>query len=303
MRKLILLFLVYCTALSGFGQSNIDIFTISGRFATPSKYTENYPGKGREIGAMINLKAPIVLSEKTIWYNNLTYFNFNVRNTETVPTESLSPMHLHGFVLQTGWYQKLKNNQGFQLLLAPRYMSDFNGSSRQSWQFGAIAMYERRFKDNLLMRFGALYNQELFGPNLVPLVDLYWAFGDRWTLSGLLPIHAKVTYQAMDNLQVGFSHFGLTTTYKLYQQGYENDYIERTSIDLALFARQKLFGNIYVEARFGHTLNRKYAQYADDQKLGARILIFNINDNRIQKNENFQNGFIGNVRLVYNIPI
>ena len=102
---------------------------------------------------------------------------------------------------------------------------------------------------------------------------------------------------------MGFSHFALTTTYRLGNPAYVNDYIERTSIDLSLFLRQRIAGNIHLEGRIGHTLNRKYGQYEEDQKLNLRLMIIDFGDDRIQKNEDFKNGIIANIRLVYNLPL
>jgi hypothetical protein len=220
-----------------------------------------------------------------------------------MPTEIANPISIHGFILQTGFMKRFENGSGFQLLLAPRFMTDFENVNNKNWQFGGIALYEKRYNDNLLLRFGILYNQELFGPIITPLIDIDWRISDKWSIVGLVPIYVKVNYHVSDNTTVGFSHFGLTTTYRLGNPAYVNDYIERTSIDLSLFLRQRIAGNIHVEGRLGHTLNRKYAQYTEDQKLDLRLIIFNFGDERVQKNTDFQNGIIANIRLIYNLPI
>ena len=119
----------------------------------------------------------------------------------------------------------------------------------------------------------------------------------------MLPIFAKVNYFISENTTLGLSHFALTTSYRLGNPNYQNDYIERTSIDLSLFLRQRITGNIHVEGRIGHTINRKYAQYVEDDKIALRLMIFDIGDDRVLKNTIFKNGLIANLRLVYNLPI
>ena len=249
------------------------------------------------------MKAPIRFGANTIWYNDFTYVYSQVDNKIPLPDAIVDPIQLHGFILQTGLVQQFNNGTALQLLLTPRFMTDFESVNSKNWQLGGIALFEKQYNSNLILRYGALYNQELFGPILTPLVYIDWRFADKWGLSGLLPIYLKLNYFLNENLTLGFSHFGLTTTYRLGNPAYKNDYIERTSIDLSLFARQKLAGNLYLEGRIGHTINRKYAQYAEDQKLDMRIIIFNIGDDRVQKNANFKNGPIANLRLVYNLPI
>ena len=85
-------------------------------------------------------------------------------------------------------------------------------------------MYEKLFSDKLKMGFGAMYNQEFFGPYLVPLINLNWQINDHWSITGLIPVYAKIKYKVSDRLNVGLSHFGLTTTYRLGEVDYIEDY-------------------------------------------------------------------------------
>ena len=296
----ILLLLIFISARA---QQSIDLFTISGRYAMPRAYDHTYSGKATETGALVNIKLPIVFSEKTIWYNDLLYSPAVITNNETMPEGIANPIVVHGFILQTGLVKKLANNTALQILLVPRFMTDFADVNRKNWQLGGIVLFEKRYHDNLMMRFGMLYNQERFGPILTPLVHLDWQFAPKWSFVGLLPIYAKINYQANENTVVGLSYFGLTTTYRLGNIAYRDDYIERFSIDMALFLRQRLFGNVHLEGRVGHTIDRQYEQYAEDQKLDLRIILFDFGDNRVAKNVDFKDGMFANLRLVYSLPL
>lgn len=182
-------------------------------------------------------------------------------------------------------------------------MTDFMNVDANSIQLGALVMYEKKFHDDLTMGFGAMYNQELFGPYLVPLVNLNWQISGKWSIAGMLPVYVKAKYKVNDNLTVGFSHFDLITTYYLGDDAYSGDYMERQSIDLSLFGRQRMFGNFYVEGRVGRTFGRSYKQYAGDQKVSFAIPLVAFGDNRTVKNITFNDGIILNLRLVYNIQI
>lgn len=284
-------------------QETLDIFTISGRYGFPQAYDSVYDGKAKEYGVMIDLKAPIKMSEKSIWYNSVNYFYWHVGNDENMPAEEVNPIALHGIILRTGLYQKFSKERAIQIFLAPRFMSDFQSVDGSHFQMGGLVLYEKRFKEDLKMGFGAMYNQEAFGPYLVPLVNLDWQISDRWSIAGLFPIYGKVKYKINERLNVGWSHFGLITTYRLGGEAYEGDYMERQSIDETLFARYKLGGNIYVEARMGYALGRSYAQYEEDQKVDFSIPLVGFGDNRIQKNVSFHDGAIASLRIVYAVPI
>jgi len=284
-------------------QSSIDLFTLSVFQSTSAPYEEPLNGNATESGGLLNLKVPIVLSDKTTWFNDFTYSMYNINNTLDPSPDMLTAMRLHAFILQTGIAQKINDRNGFQLLVVPRYTTDFHNSDGKSWQLGVVALYEHRKNDHFMMRYGILYNGELFGPLLVPLIYLDWQVNDRWSIVGLMPISLKVNYQMSERVIAGFSHFGFITTYRLGQAPFETDYIERNSIDEALFIRWKVIGNLNIETRLGYSLSRVYEQYSEDQKMTLRLSIIHIGDNRMQKNVNFDSGPIASLRLVYNLPI
>ena len=284
---------------------DIDIVTITGRYGFPQSYKDTYQGKATEIAGSFNLKAPISLNKaKTAyWYNDIFYSFANVFNDENMPADIANPIVIHGFILRTGLYKKFDNGTGIHLLFVPRLMTDFEDGNSKNWQFGGVALYEKRYHEKLMMRFGLLYNQERFGPILTPLVYIDWKLAPKWSIIGLMPISLKVIYYVNDNLNMGFSHFGLTTTYRLGNPAYVNDYIERSSIDEALFIRQRIAGNIHIEGRIGYALSRKYDQYAEDQKMDLKVVLINFGDDRLLKNTRINDGIFANIRLVYNVPI
>jgi hypothetical protein len=300
--KVSLLFLLF-VASAGSAQESIDLLTLSGRYGIPQKVEEGFHGKATETGALVNLKVPVVISEATIWYNELSYTNFHVAFSDPQADGIAAPIALDGFILQTGLVQKIDDTRKIHILAAPRFMSDLHGSTGECWQIGAVGLFEKRFHDRLLMRFGALYNQEFFGPFMVPLVYVEWRFGKKWSLSGLLPIYGKLNYHASERLTLGLSEFGLITSYRLGVPEYRGDYIERKSIDITLFARYKLFGNFHLEGRAGYAMSREYGQYGKDDKVDFRVSILTFGDNRTRKNVLFNSGPIFNLRLVYNLPL
>ncbi|MFC2098242.1 DUF6268 family outer membrane beta-barrel protein [Bacteroidota bacterium] len=290
--------------LGNSAQRSLDLFTLAGYYGLPSKYEAPYENqKAKPLGAQVVATLPIPLNETTYWFNQITYNNFNIDNDITMPAGIANPIHLSAFIMQTGLYKKFGEGQGIQILFAPRYMTDFQNASGKNFQLGGIIMYEKDFHEGLLMRFGAMYHNELGGPLLVPIVHTDWQINSKWSLVGMWPIYGKFKYQVNDNISTGISHFGLVTSYRLGHPDYEGDYMERTSIDLSWFGRIRLTGNLHMEGRFGYALGREYKQYSADQKADFRIAILKFGDNRVAKNVLFEPGFVVNLRVVYNMPL
>ena len=300
-KRLLFLFLGISCFLQA--QESIDLLTLSGRYGIPQGLEEDLPGKATETGALVNLKVPVVFSDKTIWYSELSYVWSHVEFDREMPEGTADPINLNGFILQTGLVQTIDETRKIHFLFIPRHMSDFHPTGSDAWQFGAVGLFEKRFNDRLMMRFGALYNNEFFGPFVQAYVYLDWKISDKWTIFGLFPTWAKVNYQATERLSLGFSEFGLITSYRLGTPVYKGDYIERRSIDLTLFARYRLFGNFHAEGRAGYAMSREYGQYGKDDKVDFRFSIITFGDDRIRKNVLFNSGPILNLRLVYNLPL
>lgn len=301
--KFFIVFLIIILTQEIEAQSSLDIVTISGRYGFSQQAGEPTLAKNSEIGSLLNLKLPIVLSKKSIWYSSLTYVYSYVQSDGDLEPDVVNPIEVNGFIIQSGLVQSLNEKQKIQLLFAPRYMTDFKNTNKDNWQFGGLALFENTYSDKLVMRFGFLFNQEMFGPSLTPLVFIDWQISSRWSVVGLAPIYVKVNYKVNENLTTGFSHFALLTTYRLGDPNYIDDYIERGSIDLTFFARQRMFNNLYAEARLGFAVDRYYEQYTKDQKLDLNVTLISFGDNRIPKNKIMKTGPIANLRLVYNLPL
>ncbi len=293
--------ILFFLASTAFSQKSIDLMTLSYRYGQPQPYT-NSSGLATENVFFGNFKIPLVLNKSTIWYSDLTYQYFNVSNSEDIQS-TLMPIGLHGIILQTGLVKQINDRNSIQLLLAPRLMSDFSNLSPKHFQLGGIGLYEVKYQDRLTMRYGLMYNKERFGNMFVPLVYVDWSITPKWSITGLLPIFAKFNYHATEKLTFGFSHFGLITSFQVGDPTYNNDYIERKSIDLSFFGRYKFWNNLCVEGRVGFAVGRSYLQFAQGDEVDFRVAILSFGDNRIQKNEAFNPGPIFDIRIAYNLPL
>ena len=297
----ILTLLIFAISLHGQDRGTIDILSLSGRYGLPQEYKDTYEGKATETGMLNALTAGFKLVGKTGFAINVNHFYFHVEDEAEMPDGIASPINIHGIIIRTGIVQNFNNGGEMRLFVAPRLMSDFQNLDGNSMQWGGLASYQNDINENLNLGFGAMLNGELFGPYLVPLFLLNWQVSDRWFLEGMIPVTFKAHYRVNKGLDVGFNHFGLITTYYLGDEEYAGDYMERQSIDLSLFARQRIYKMIFVEGMIGRTFGRGYKQYEGDQKVNFAIPLVTFGDERTVKNTTFNDGLIFTLKLIVNI--
>jgi len=300
-----LILLLLTLSLQAQDMGTVDILSLSGRYGLPTGYKEDLIGipsaEFTESGILNSLTAGFKLAPRTTFGINVNHFYFNVKDDAFQHDGIASPINVHGIILRTGIVQKVGDAGTLQLLLAPRLMSDFKNMDGNSFQLGALASYAKASSEDFTWGVGGIYNQELFGPYFLPIFLLNWQVSEKWYIEGMIPVTAKVHYRVNEGLDVGFNHFGLTTTYALDHENYAGDYIERFSVDLSLFARQRLFGIFYVEAMAGRTFGRSYKQFAGDDKIDFGIPLVNFGDNRVAKNQTFKDGMIFTLKLIINM--
>jgi len=299
MKKLFSLLLLV-TALSTLNaQKRIDIFTLAGNYNFMSS---EYNNNNYEAAVMANLVLPKVLKDSSIWYTSIDYQYFSVNN-DTTAVSRKDDFKLHGIIFRTGLIYKLSSNTNIQILFVPRYMTDFNASFSESLQLGGVFMFEKVKSSTYTYRVGVLYNQELFGPYVVPVFYLDWSITSRIKITGLIPVYGKLYYQPNENISAGIHFIGLTTTYKIHEPGLENYYVDRRSIDLSLFTNVHLFDNLFIEARAGYSLTRDYGLFAEDDKITLGLPLVNIGDDRTRQNNEFEGSPFVQVKLLYSLPI
>lgn len=301
MKRLFISLAVFSIGLTLVAQETVDLVTLTGRYSLPQSYKDTYTGEAQESGFLFAAQYGKNIAKNSMIAINVNHFYFNVQGDPAIPDDLANPMILNGTVLRAGLIQSFSNGRKLQLFLAPRLMSDYKNLDGNSFQMGAVVSYERRYNDDLKLGFGAVYNQERFGPYFVPLFILNWQVSSKLNISGLIPVTARIAYKVKENLTIGFNHFGMSTSFYLGDDAYAGDYIERLSIDPTLFVRQKLFGPLFLEAMVGRTIARGYRQYAGDQKVKLAIPLVTFGDNRTVKSVKFNDGLILQLKLVINI--
>ncbi|MEO8149635.1 MAG: DUF6268 family outer membrane beta-barrel protein [Bacteroidia bacterium] len=303
MKRFIFTFILISITLTLFAQNRFDVFYVGGNYNFMQATAAN-PEKNNESSIVANLSVPIVFKDSSVWITIVDYQSFSIPN-EYFPTDSapIKNFNLHGFIVRTGYVHKFNSTQSLQVLAMPRYMNDFNASFSKSFQLGGMVMYEKVKSKDFTYRVGLLYNQEFFGPYLMPVLYLDWKITGKLKFTGLLPVYGKLYVQPTEKFSTGLHFVGLTTSYRIYQPGFENYYVERNSIDLSLFSNIMVLKNIFLEGRVGYSLTKDYALFAENQKVDFTIPLVYFGDNRNRANGKYKSSPFVHLRLVYSLPI
>ena len=288
-----------------YSQERFDLFYLSGNYNF-MQTTDANPSENGETGIMAQLRIPIVFENSSVFYSQIDYQYFSIFNEfDASATNPVEQFNLHGFILRTGYIHRFNSEQSLQILFSPRFMTDFNTSFSDAVQLGGVLLYEKIKNENLTWKIGALYNQEFFGPYLVPVVDLNWKITSKLRFSGLLPVYGALYMEPSEKIQYGLHFIGITTSYRINdsERGYDNYYIDRRSIDVSLFTKAQLLDNIFLTARAGYSLSRDYGLYAENDKIDLGLPLVNIDYNRTRLNEEFGGSPFIHLRLTYSIPV
>ncbi len=286
-----------------FAQDRFDIFYISGNYNFIGT-TDANPDENFDTYLMSNLSVPIVLKDSSVWFNSVDYQYFLTKNEYLTSTiNPVDQFNLHGILLRTGYVHRFDSKRSLQILFVPRYMTDFKADFSNSFQLGGILMYEKVKNEDYTWKVGVIYNNEFFGTYIVPVFYLDWNMTSKIKVKGLIPVYGKLYMQPTEKVDVGLHFIGLTTSYRIYEPGYENTYVERKTIDVSAFGNFHLFDNIFMEARLGYSISRDYGLYAKDDKVDLGLPLVNFGDDRIRLNEEFDGGAFVHLRLIYSIPV
>ncbi len=301
MKIILVLTLVVFSVSFSTAQKRFDVFKVAGNNNfLPSAVGETSKDYQRSVTA--NLSIPIVLKDSSILFTSVDYQFFDVDNEYSL-SSPVERFNIHGIILRTGYIRKLSSKTALQILFVPRYMTDFNASFSNSLQLGGIVMYEKVKSVNLTWRAGVLYNQENFGPYIIPIVYLDWKITNKIRFKGLLPVYGKLYTEHSSKFSSGIHFVGLTTTYGTNEISTPNLYVDRRSIDLSYFWNVNLFGNIFLEGRAGYSLSKDYGLYAKGDKMTLGLPLVNIGDDRVRLNEKSKGSPFVHFRLIYSLPI
>lgn len=286
--------LFYCLQ----GQNFIDIVNFS-YTNTPSNNFESSNAQTVVEELALELSYPIVVNEKTVL---LTGFNVNRTSLKLDADAGITALNV--LSLNFGINKIFSEKWSGTFMVFPKIASDKIILSKENLQLGVLALFSNTKNKNLKYKYGMFANTENYGVILVPILGLYYlSTNEKFEVNLNLPINADLNYRVWKKAVVGMRFDGLGTTYNLHQpiQNTNSVYVAKTSNELFSYLRFELTKSIYLNTKIGYALGRNYEVYDSNDKIDLAVSSFYFGDDRTQLNDNFKDGVVFKLEVLYQI--
>ena len=296
-KKLLVIFQIILLALVSYSQQTFTIASVNYMLSPSNTYSEEgLKSNIQYLSGFIN--APIALGEKS---TILAGFRGNMWTVKYSP-EQLWPENYYSSGLTLGYNHRFDEKKSFLFILLPKLNSDFRNINSNALQLGFFTTYSKRSSEKFLWKVGIYFNTEFFGPFVVPLFGLNWDVSPKLSITGDLPIYAKIKYSLNNNFSTGAGYIALVSSYRLTGE-FNDAYTSRYAIEPYVFAEVKFLKHIYFNGKLGYTMGRKYPVYAKDDRLDWQLLFIKFGDDRTQLNPEIQDNFFFELGLAFRVDV
>jgi len=299
LKHIILLTSIITLPILSYCQNYLDIAKFhysSTPFNTPEDDSLNTIPNTQIIEFGADLTTPIVLKNENIIISGLIYEQINLK---TENTNSL----LYTVNPKVGL--KFKNSETINttLVALPKLSSDLKSINSNHFQIGAIALWDIQKEESFKYKFGMYYNSELFGHFIVPLFGFYYLSNNsKFEANFTLPVSAQINYKLTSWLNSGISFNSFVRSY--YLGDIEDHYMVKSSNEIYATLQLNLKSyNLIIEPQAGYSIGRSYRSYQSSDKIDFGLSAFKFGDDRTQLNNDFNDGLIFKIRLLYRFMI
>ncbi len=298
MRKI--LFCVLCLAAvpAAHAQDYLDILKVTHNNATLGNVDD---AQETDVSnTLVEGYFPLPLSGKATIIGGFTYENTrlglqftDVRSNLIMTRLNVGLKYTHG------------NNWTGTYVALPKFASDFGDLGSDDFQFGGLALLEKKYNSRYGLKFGTYISSENFGTTITPLVGLWYKSDNRkFYINAVLPIRTDINYSLTDRFSLGGNLITSIKSYNLTDSNYAGQYVQEESIRFALFAAYGFFDDaLILRGKVGFDTT-DYGLYNQGDTVGAQILTFQPGgDDRVRLNAEFDSSLFFGFDLIYRVDL
>jgi hypothetical protein len=152
--------------------------------------------------------------------------------------------------------------------ISPKLNSDFENIDSRHFQIGGMFIFFKERKQDFFWQFGMIYNQDTYGPFVMPLFGIDWQINANDYFAALLPAYLIYEHCFGERIYAGFELELSGETFRLGGSEYENSFISQVGENkLTFLTEPHLFLDYYLAKHVvlylkpGMRLFQKYEHY------------------------------------------
>ncbi len=186
-------------------------------------------------------------------------------------------------------YLKQWNNEKWStaFVVIPRLNSDLKKVDGNDYQMGGVLLGIYKKNETLNYKFGAYYNNEFFGPFIIPLLGIEWNPSSRLNIFGVLPNQMNLEYKFNKTFYGGVEINFMTNSYRFD----DHDFLRIDDNHVKIYLDTYVAKNIVFNLQAGQSILRKY-RIGYRENGASNYINMDVNDGML-----FRAGIICRLRL------
>lgn len=268
-----------------FAQNYIDLFELESFYS--NRVLENSDDQIKLNSYNINAIVPLFNGNTSSIALSLNYDNLE--------TENESDKYFKVFSFATNLVFSKSHNEFLTVryILMPKLLGNPSKTNTKVTQLGFAALANKLLNETANISYGFLYNNQLFGPFIVPLIGYYTKVNDI-EVNILLPQNMDVNYKVNPNIFIGLKFNGKMNSYALESNVFglnQNTYLSANENQLGTYLDYN-YKNFHFSIFGGYSFMSSYKIYSDLDRTNLSLFMLKFGDNRYQLNDDLKNGFV-----------
>ena len=268
-----------------FAQNYIDLFELESFYS--NRVLENSDDQIKLNSYNINAIVPLFNGNTSSIALSLNYDNLE--------TENESDKYFKVFSFATNLVFSKSHNEFLTVryILMPKLLGNPSKTNTKVTQLGFAALANKLLNETANISYGFLYNNQLFGPFIVPLIGYYTKVNDI-EVNILLPQNMDVNYKVNPNIFIGLKFNGKMNSYALESNAFglnQNTYLSANENQLGTYLDYN-YKNFHFSIFGGYSFMSSYKIYSDLDRTNLSLFLLKFGDNRYQLNDDLKNGFV-----------
>lgn len=268
-----------------FAQNYIDLFELESFYS--NRVLENSDDQIKLNSYNINAIVPLFNGNTSSIALSLNYDNLE--------TENESDKYFKVFSFATNLVFSKSHNEFLTVryILMPKLLGNPSKTNTKVTQLGFAALANKLLNETANISYGFLYNNQLFGPFIVPLIGYYTKVNDI-EVNILLPQNMDVNYKVNPNIFIGLKFNGKMNSYALESNAFglnQNTYLSANENQLGIYLDYN-YKNFHFSIFGGYSFMSSYKIYSDLDRTNLSLFMLKFGDNRYQLNDDLKNGFV-----------